>query len=113
MNEEGDDLGFAKISIIVSDTGIGIPEEKVDLIFEKFVQADTSINRRYGGTGLGLSITRSLVTAMGGMVSVTSKLNGGSVFTVCLQLCIASEGLINPNVAITSTLHDPIPSKKP
>ncbi|CAG9933081.1 hybrid sensor histidine kinase/response regulator [Candidatus Nitrotoga arctica] len=113
LNDEGDDLGFSKISIIVSDTGIGIPEEKLDLIFVKFVQADTSINRRYGGTGLGLSITKSLVTAMEGTVSVTSKLNAGSVFTACLQLRIASEDLANQNALITPTLHDPISSKKP
>lgn len=113
LNEEGDDLGLAKISISVSDTGIGIAEEKLDLIFEKFVQADTSINRRYGGTGLGLSITRSLVTAMGGTVSVTSKVDGGSVFTVCLPLRIATEGLSGQNTTLMPTLYEPIPSKKP
>ena len=113
LNEEGDDLGVAKISIIVSDTGIGIAEEKLDIIFEKFVQADTSINRLYGGTGLGLSITKSLVTAMGGTVSVKSKVGDGSVFTACLQLRIATEGLPGQNTTLMPTLYDPIPSKKP
>jgi PAS domain S-box-containing protein len=113
LNEEGDDLGLAKISIIVSDTGIGIAEEKLDLIFEKFVQADTSINRRYGGTGLGLSITKSLVTAMGGTVSVTSKVDGGSVFTACLQLRIATDDLSAKNTRLMPTLEDSFPNKKP
>lgn len=114
LNEEGDVLGFSKISFIVSDTGIGIPEEKLDLIFEKFVQADTSINRRYGGTGLGLSIARSIITSMGGTVSVTSKLDRGSVFTACLQLRVASENLVNATNFIPHTrFPSSIENKKP
>ncbi|RFC32501.1 MAG: PAS domain S-box-containing protein [Candidatus Nitrotoga sp. SPKER] len=114
LNEEGDDLGLAKISIIVSDTGIGIAEEKLDLIFEKFVQADPSINRRYGGTGLGLSITKSLVTTMGGTISVMSKVNDGSVFTASLQLRLATqEDLSGRNTILMPTLYEPIQNKKP
>ena len=113
LNEEGDNLGFAKISIIISDTGIGIPKENLDIIFEKFVQSDTSINRRYGGTGLGLSITKSLVTAMGGTISVTSQLNSGSVFTVYLPIRIASEDHTDQKATVTSTLHDTTPINKP
>lgn len=68
------------ICISVQDTGIGIPDEKLTKIFEKFDQADTSTTRRYGGTGLGLTITRQLVEMMGGKISVESKAGVGTSF---------------------------------
>jgi len=64
----------------VSDTGIGIPKEKQDIIFESFSQVDASTTRKYGGTGLGLTISKRLVKLMDGYIWVESKLGEGSVF---------------------------------
>jgi CheY-like chemotaxis protein len=79
--EPASELNIEKVNIIVKDTGIGIPKDKLEDIFQKFVQADTSINRKYGGTGLGLAITKTLVEVMGGSIKVKSILKEGSTFT--------------------------------
>lgn len=81
-----DEDGKKTIRISVKDTGIGIPEEHLEDIFEMFVQVDSSINRRYGGTGLGLGIARALIGMMGGTISVASVLNKGSEFTFTMRL---------------------------
>ena len=83
---EGKGNGKKQISITVTDTGIGIAPEQQTLIFGKFVQADSSITRKYGGTGLGLAISQALAQRMGGHISVTSVLGQGSSFALHLSL---------------------------
>jgi len=70
----------------VSDTGIGIPPQALDYIFDEFRQVDGSTRRVYGGTGLGLAIVRKLCLAMGGRITVQSKLGAGSTFTAIVPL---------------------------
>jgi signal transduction histidine kinase/DNA-binding response OmpR family regulator len=77
---------LSKLRISVKDTGIGIPREKQDSIFEAFTQVDSTITRKYGGSGLGLTITKSLVEMMGGTVSVHSELGKSTEFVVMLPL---------------------------
>ncbi len=72
--------GYVMIACDVSDTGIGIPEEKLPHIFEKFVQADNSATRRFGGTGLGLNISRHIVHGLDGEIGVESREGEGSRF---------------------------------
>jgi signal transduction histidine kinase/CheY-like chemotaxis protein len=75
-----------RLLLRVTDTGIGIPSDKLDAIFESFQQVDGGVTRRFEGTGLGLSISRRLAEAMGGTLGVESQLGEGSTFTLILPL---------------------------
>lgn len=77
-----------RLRIVVRDTGIGIPADKHDIIFESFRQGDAGTARRFGGTGLGLSICRNLARAMGGNVTVESDEGQGATFTLDLPLLL-------------------------
>lgn len=76
----------ASIRFYVSDTGVGVPTDRQDAIFESFTQADGTITRRYGGTGLGLTICKQIVHCMGGHIGVESEVAQGSTFSFTLQL---------------------------
>ena len=74
------------LKFTLSDSGIGIPENKLDLIFQPFIQTEEDTARKYGGTGLGLTIVNKIVRLMDGEIKVTSKVNKGSTFTVLIPL---------------------------
>jgi signal transduction histidine kinase len=74
------------LTIQVTDTGIGIPADKLDRIFERFYQVDGSASRRYGGTGLGLALAKEITKVHGGRITVESQVGQGSTFTVWLPL---------------------------
>jgi signal transduction histidine kinase/ActR/RegA family two-component response regulator/CHASE3 domain sensor protein len=94
------DSNSTRMIISVRDTGIGIPSEKLQHIFEAFGQADSSITRKFGGTGLGLTISRFIVQQMHGNIQVTSEPGKGSSFTVTLPFSIGKETLnLNPTPA--------------
>ena len=94
----GGAAGKKNINISVTDTGIGIAEDKINHIFGKFMQADSSITRRYGGTGLGLAICKSLAEQMEGSITVTSEVGVGSTFALHLSLpVVASENAKLPH----------------
>ena len=82
------------VRIAVRDTGIGIPANKLNSIFDSFSQADTNTSRKYGGTGLGLTISRTLVELQGGHLGVTSELGKGSEFALTIPYEVASEDIL-------------------
>ncbi len=93
------------VHVEVHDTGIGIPSEKIPSLFESFTQADTSTTRQYGGTGLGLAIVKNLCELMGGGITATSAVGGGSTFSFTVMLKPDEKGEI-------IEAHTPVPDDK-
>jgi two-component system sensor histidine kinase/response regulator len=97
-------LGFS-----VRDTGIGIPKDKQDYIFEVFAQVDGSATRRYGGTGLGLAISQQLLQLMGSRLTVASEPGRGSTFQFSIELAVAPAGAVGrPAPALDSLRGSPV-----
>jgi signal transduction histidine kinase/two-component SAPR family response regulator/HPt (histidine-containing phosphotransfer) domain-containing protein len=95
----------AQVRFSVRDTGIGIAEDKLNLVFEKFAQAEASTTSRFGGTGLGLAICKQLVTLMGGRIGVASKLGEGSNFWFTLPLRVSTETASPPPLPVLEGLR--------
>lgn len=85
------------LKVQVKDTGLGIPENKLEEIFHEFTQNDGTSSRKFGGTGLGLTISRKMVEIMGGKIEVESVVNDGSVFYVYIPLLFAEKGIKQEN----------------
>jgi CheY-like chemotaxis protein len=100
---------YRTVAIAVSDTGIGISKEKIEQIFERFTQADSSTTRNYGGTGLGLTIARNLAKLMGGSLEVQSEQGKGSVFTLLIPLEVVDD----PAKAGAGAMNTATPTKNP
>ncbi len=95
------DGNHSKLAISIIDSGVGIAPDKVDSIFEAFVQAESSTTRRFGGTGLGLSISKKFALALGGDIFVKSELGKGSSFTVTVD-----PGVIDPRSMVRGEMLD-------
>jgi two-component system, sensor histidine kinase len=93
LKSESKEDGVDVVSFSIKDTGIGIPEEKLESIFESFSQADRSTTRKFGGTGLGMTISKSLTKLMNGELTVSSEVGKGSCFTFALPLELSSKSI--------------------
>src|SRR5204863_1225533 len=89
LEEQSDDA--ICVHFAVADTGIGVPADRLQAIFEPFVQADGSTSRKYGGTGLGLTISTRLVELMGGKIWVESEIGKGTIFHFTTQMQLQSK----------------------
>ena len=81
--------GLFRLIFTIKDTGIGIPDNKLPIIFDRFRQADESMTRAHGGTGLGLTVAQGLIDLMGGTISAMSRVGAGSIFAITVDLPMA------------------------
>ncbi|MFB1488609.1 MAG: ATP-binding protein [Thiocapsa sp. C3-sup] len=113
--EAGED-SRKEIALGVADTGIGIPQDKQEIIFDAFQQADGSTRRRYGGTGLGLSISRELALLLGGRIQVESSPGAGACFTLVMPVAavaVEPEGVVSPAAAASAHVTPLPPADSP
>ncbi len=106
VETDSEDENELRLHFSVSDTGIGIPLDKQQKIFQTFEQVDTSTSRKYGGTGLGLAISSQLVEKMGGSIWVESEPNKGSTFHFTVRLGLQSQPVHTPVVEEMADLRD-------
>ncbi len=109
VEPDGKDGSATALRFTVTDTGIGIAGDKLDQVFERFTQADSSTTRRFGGSGLGLTISRRLVELMGGRIWVTSKVDAGSVFAFAVPLEVSTAEIKLDAVALGTAPGLPLP----
>jgi len=104
LERQGD---LATLAFSVSDTGLGISRDNLELLFKPFSQADSSTTRKFGGSGLGLSIVRNLAQLMGGDVAVDSELGKGSTFCFHIKVPVAAAPQVNlPEVVVPNAQRD-------
>ncbi len=103
-----EDNNLGNFQFIVDDSGIGIPYDKIQKVFENFEQGDATVNRKFGGTGLGLSIVKHLVEVQGGSIDVQSKLGRGTKFIINLRFEIGSQNETNEQKATISKYEESV-----
>lgn len=113
--DESPDTRAPMLLVTVTDTGIGIPPDKIDRVFGAFEQADGTTSRRFGGTGLGLSISQKLARLIGGDIGVRSEVGKGSAFTLRVPLTPGADAVqaVKPMAAAVDRTLDTLPASAP
>ncbi len=99
------DAGQVRLRFEVTDTGIGIPSDDCDRIFDRFTQADEAVNRRYGGAGLGLAISKNLAELLGGEMGVKSEVGAGSTFWIEMPALLQDPGADSARASIPERVY--------